>query len=165
MASEPATAFSGTDRVVLKSRAAAGNPEVRFAATFVSADPMVYFLGAPITHRARLLTKWGGYCKALFTELATQAPGELVQILEDRSIPASRRTFAAEILGRVNESDVVVGPLLELLDHPSRLIREGAVYGLSWHATPEVRTRLQALVTEDPSPAVRQAAQETLTTD
>jgi len=108
------------------------------------------------------LFKWGGYCEGLFEDLAKLAPRELADLVSGDVLKPTDLTFAAEILGSVNDRALVVRTLLPLLDHASALVREGAVYGLSGHMTPEVTTRLRQVVALDPSHGVSTAAREAL---
>ena len=72
-------------------------------------------------------------------------------------------TFAAEIAGDTLPSDAVKAPLVALLSHPNRVVREGAIYGLARHADdPAVREQLVAMSLDDESPGVRLAATETV---
>jgi hypothetical protein len=99
----------------------------------------------------------------MFRELAMTAPAELAALVRQGVVRDTRLTYAAEILGRdVNDATIVVRALLPLLKHPSPLVREGAILGLSYHLTDEVREALSRVVQQDPSPGVRTAAQDTL---
>ena len=109
-----------------------------------------------------LLAKWGTYCEALFRELADQAPAELALIVSRGLLNPAKLTYAAEILGSTAERSLVVSTLLPLLRHSSPVVREGVVYGLAPHLSPEVITRLRAVAEHDPSPAVRTTAREAL---
>jgi HEAT repeat protein len=71
-------------------------------------------------------------------------------------------THAAEIAGQHLPSATVVPVLLDLLNHPSPLVREGAVYGLVAHEEGDVSAALRALAEQDPSPGVRTAARDAL---
>ncbi|SRR6266568_2229249 len=109
-----------------------------------------------------LLFKWGSYCEGLFEDLAKLAPKELAYLVSGNVLRPTDLTFAAEILGSVDDRALVVRTLLPLLDHESALVREGAIYGLSAHMTPEVTTRLRQVAQLDPSPGVGTAAHEAL---
>ena len=71
-------------------------------------------------------------------------------------------TFAAEDLGRGEDHHMIRRALMPLLDHASAVVREGAIYGLTRHLTPEVCARLRDMAATDPSPGVRDAATEAL---
>ena len=51
---------------------------------------------------------------------------------------------------------------MPLLEHTNPLVREGAIYGLRDHSDNKVVERLKKMVREDPSPAIRQSASDTL---
>lgn len=70
----------------------------------------------------------------------------------------SELTFAAEAAGKILDA-----ALIRLLDHPSALVREGAVYGLAELVNDEVRAALENTRKNDASPGVREAAEEALT--
>jgi hypothetical protein len=75
----------------------------------------------------------------------------------------SSLTFAAEILGRHDADAVFSKVLIDLLRHPSAVVREGAVYGLGcYRPTLELRVTLELTSTTDTSPGVRAAAQDML---
>lgn len=102
------------------------------------------------------------YSENYFINLAATDPKALAKIVGEAAIKDTDLTFAAEHLGSA-ESSIAVLPLLKLLEHPSAIAREGAVIGLDGHfACPGVRDALEKLVAEDPSEAVREAAQEVL---
>jgi hypothetical protein len=105
---------------------------------------------------------WQRPCEALFRSLARSAPRRLLSIIGSGQLTPPDLTFAAEALGDVQDSNLVVPVLLQLLDHASSLVREGAVYGLSHHLNDESMKRLQVLADEDPSPGVRSAANDIL---
>ena len=117
-----------------------------------------------LTPRLALLqAQWGGLCQALFHELAATAPHELAQLGRHGEIREARLTYAAEILGSdVQDGAIVIPALLRALKHPSHIVREGAVLGLSYHVTDRVRVALERVAQEDPSPGVRAAATEAL---
>lgn len=97
-----------------------------------------------------------------FRILAVQSPIRLLWLIRHGNLRPSQLTFAAEIAGSVGDSAIVVPALLELLNHPSPLVREGAVYGLSKHLTEAVNARLRTVSELDPSPAVRSAARDAI---
>ena len=122
---------------------------------------------ATVTHRGiapLLLGLRQGYCQALFEELASRSPDELVDIVRESRAPSSRLTYAAEILGRDVPTEQSVATLAKILrDHPSPLVREGAILGLSHHLDREaVRDALRRAASQDPSPGVKRAASEAL---
>jgi len=105
-----------------------------------------------------------GYCQAVFEDLARSSPEELAEIIRENHAPDTRLTFAAEILGRDVDTPAVAAMLKEIiLTHPSPLVREGAVLGLSHHLQRiGVQTTLHRAAANDPSPGVRRAAAEAL---
>lgn len=105
------------------------------------------------------------YCEAYFRELVERNPDELISLIESGELEETDLTFAAEILGSAPDSDRVVPVLVGLLDHPSALVREGAVYGLGEHEshmTREVREKLGQLARNDPNAEIREIAGEAL---
>ncbi len=119
-----------------------------------------------VTHfgLAQILIEIQGYCQAVFEELAARSPNELCQIVRDSQAPITRLTYAAEILGRDVATRSAAAILTKTLqDHPSRLVREGAVLGLEHHLERHgVRENLLRAAHDDPSPGVRRAAAEAL---
>ena len=101
--------------------------------------------------------------RALLTvEDPQEAPEQLLALLTSDQLRVGVLTHCAEIAGRCIRDDRVVSPLLDLLRHTSSLVREGAIYGLEHHLCPKVLDALRAVVTEDPSLGVREAASEAL---
>jgi HEAT repeat protein len=77
------------------------------------------------------------------------------------SINPSRLSFAAEIAGRQLPSEKVIPSLLKLARHEEPVVREGALYGLSFHLDDEVvRTTVQTIASSDTSEAVRSVADD-----
>jgi hypothetical protein len=97
-----------------------------------------------------------------FRMLAEQSPMRLLWLIRYGNLRPAQLTFAAEIAGSIADSAIVVPALLELLNHSSPVVREGAVYGLEKHLTTEVRERLRLVSEKDPSPAVRSAARDAI---
>lgn len=101
-----------------------------------------------------------------FGKLADTDPRQLLELLGNGVLASTDLTFAAETAGRVQDADAAVNALLPLLAHPSPLVREGAVYGLSHHLSRQwVRMRVEYLAAHDLSPGVRAAAVEALDDD
>lgn len=68
----------------------------------------------------------------------------------------------ADLLGQ-SDNPGALDELLELLRHPSEIVREGAVFGLSRHTeTYRVEVALQNAAAHDPSDDVRSAAADAL---
>ncbi|MGV3623643.1 MAG: hypothetical protein ACO1OB_22680 [Archangium sp.] len=101
-----------------------------------------------------------------FERLAEHEPLRLFQLIAQRVLEPQHLTFAAEIAGRVPNAALVVEFLVPLLDHAHSVVREGAVYGLAPHLAQSMRAREALLFVQDndPSPGVRTAAREALTT-
>ncbi len=102
------------------------------------------------------------FAESDFRRLAKSSPRQLVWLIRHGNLRAPQLTFAAEIAGSIPDSAVVEPVLLDLLDHPSPLVREGAIYGLSRHLSKEVRRQLARVSETDPSPAVRSAARDAI---
>lgn len=101
-------------------------------------------------------------CERLFERLAVEDHDRLVGYLAPDLLPPHLLTFAAEHAGSMPAS-VAVRPLLALLDHESAVVREGAAMGLSCHAGDSSVRRALIIVSEsDPSPGVRERAQEAI---
>lgn len=100
-------------------------------------------------------------CEDLFHRLTTEDPARLVALLRTEMDPCDL-TFAAEIAGKGIVGHGVGDALTALLEHPERVVREGALYGLAHHPSPELIARVRRMATEDESPAVRSVARETL---
>jgi HEAT repeat protein len=98
-----------------------------------------------------------------FQRLAREHPGRLARWIRSSTLQPAALTFAAEALGESEDSRMVVHCLLPLLEHPSSVVREGAIYGLANHLEhPGVRKRLQDIASGDSREGVRQAALEAL---
>jgi HEAT repeat protein len=101
--------------------------------------------------------------EAAFAHLAKNNPQRLLSLLDDQDLTISLRTFAAEAAGGIELSAAAVPSLLPLLEHPSAVVREGAVYGLANHLDyAGVREQLGLVASGDVSPGVRRAALDTL---
>ena len=111
-----------------------------------------------------ILPTWGAYCEDLFRELARRAPNELAELIRGGKLKPPRLTYAAEIFGAAAPDGAFARRVLEpLLEDPSPIVREGAVYGIAHHLRlPEVRAALARVATSDNSRAVRTAAREAL---
>lgn len=104
-------------------------------------------------------------CEDGFNELAENAPLRLMELLQTelRERP-ELLTFAAESMGRVASTSLVLRALLPLLHAEQAIVREGAVYGLMPHLgrSFEARDALRTLAEHDLSPGVRSAAKDAL---
>lgn len=100
---------------------------------------------------------WSKPCVAMFEFLIESDPARLIRLIDSGTLEPADLTFAAEIAGRA-PGETSVESLLRLLVHPSPVVREGAVYGLSRQRSRRVEDRLRELTVTDPSPGVREAA-------
>jgi hypothetical protein len=83
-----------------------------------------------------------------FVSLASMAPEVL--------------TFVAEEMGATRTAEEIVPALLQLLHHQDAAVREGVVYGLSYHLSEDVRSALRAVSENDENLDVRQAARSAI---
>jgi hypothetical protein len=101
-------------------------------------------------------------CEAMFEYLAHEFPEELLDLVRSSVLPPPALTFAAEIAGKTLDGRAVRAALVPLLHHENALVREGAIYGLRAHTDDKVVEKLRRLASDDVSPGVRQAANDTL---
>jgi hypothetical protein len=73
------------------------------------------------------------YIESQFHRLAAENLTQLICLINEGTLPPVQLTFAAEALALATDSTLTVPCLLELLSHPSSIVREGAVYGLEGH--------------------------------
>ena len=100
-----------------------------------------------------------------FQFLARRLPSEFVAWINSEVLKPSTLTFAAEALCFAT-SEIAVPCLLNLLQHKSSSVREGAVYGLEGHLDyPRVREVLNEVAQTDSNPGVQMAATEALEVD
>lgn len=99
-----------------------------------------------------------------FKTLATREPGRLAALVAKGPLADHDLTYAAEALGLIADTNLVVTILEPLTRHASPVVREGVIYGLSRHVTASAvaRAALERLAAHDPSPGVRAAAAEAL---
>lgn len=109
-------------------------------------------------------------CEAKLLQLAQERPGVLIGLIETNALSPSDLTFAAEIVGSIEDSPAVVPLLIRLLRHESPVVREGALYGLVHHAArvPSLRQSIRRAIESlarggETSPGVRAASREALT--
>jgi hypothetical protein len=101
-------------------------------------------------------------------QLASERPQSLIGLIERSALGPADLTFAAEIMGSLEDWPTVLPMLKHLLRHESPVVREGAVYGLVRHADrvpslrAAVRTAIESLLRAEMSPGVRAAASEAL---
>jgi hypothetical protein len=89
-----------------------------------------------------------------FEYLAENQPDQLRELLVNGTLEAYDLTFAAEIAGKTSMADMFEEPLIDLLNHPEAVVREGAIYGLLYINTDKVFESIKQL-NNDPSPAIR----------
>lgn len=109
-----------------------------------------------------MMERWNRPCEGAFDLLSERFPYDLAKLIENDRLEPSDLTFAAEALGRSSISDLVRRTLVPLLGHDSAVVREGAIYGLQRHINSEIRSTLEEISHIDDSPAVRTAAENTL---
>jgi len=91
---------------------------------------------------------------------AAEDPDRLIAALQSGDLDPPVLTFGAEAAGAL-PTERIAPVLLRLLEHPSPLVREGAVYGITSHtAFDGVAKKLRQMAATDPSPGVRMAARE-----
>jgi len=74
-----------------------------------------------------------------------------------------RLTYVLELAGNRLAGDTIVPVLIRALDHPSAVVREGAIAGLTKHASREdVRAAVRALLARETSKVLREVATEFL---
>jgi HEAT repeat protein len=112
--------------------------------------------------RVAVDARWSEVSEAMFEFLAANYPSDLLKLISGNVLSPPAMTFAAEIAGRISLGQTVRTALLPLLDHSSPLVREGAIYGLRQHADATVVAKLRTIAMNDPSPAIRKAASDTL---
>jgi len=72
-------------------------------------------------------------------------------------------TYVAEVIGRREDNPKVIDVLIKLTKHKSALVREGAVYGLSYHPdNGNVVTALKEMLKVETSQGVKEAIEEVL---
>jgi HEAT repeat protein len=106
--------------------------------------------------------QWPNVCEEMFEVLAERFPEDLLSLISNDTLASSALTFAAEAAGRIPDGAAVRATLMPLLGHASAIVREGAIYGLRGHFNEAVSVKLSELAQRDPSPAIRQAASDTL---
>lgn len=109
-----------------------------------------------------VLARWNRPCERAFEVLAARFPHELAKLIELGRLEPPDLTFAAEAMGRSELSWLVRHALTPLLVHASAVVREGAIYGLQKHVDDSTRAALSILSHDDPSSAVRMAAEDAL---
>lgn len=94
--------------------------------------------------------------------LSINKPDELIGLIESNQLNIATLSFAVEYLGDVCSVETAEKVLLPLLKHPSGIVREGVLYGLSKHITATIKSAIEILVKSDKSPAIRSIAKDIL---
>lgn len=90
-------------------------------------------------------------------------PGKVAKWLENNRIDPAVLTFLAEKVGQMSNHRKIIQGLMSASHHESVLVREGAIYGLSHHVNkPTVMNRISAMASNDPSPTIRECADEAI---
>ena len=100
-----------------------------------------------------------------FERLAKCDQSELARLIKfDLADQPNQLTFSAEAVGLVADSALAVSILLPLLSHATPVVREGAVYGICPHlkSSTEALAVLREMASNDPSPGVRESAQDAM---
>lgn len=100
--------------------------------------------------------------KADMRRLSISAPHLLVAHMKSRTMRPAQLAFAAEVLGAASDAVAAEQAIRPLLEHPSPLVREGAVYGLAQVGSGTSKELLRQVARQDSSPGVREAATEAL---
>ncbi len=73
------------------------------------------------------------YCENYFKELSANDPQRLIDIIKLKDMPPHLLTYAAEYIGWISDpkyqSEIIL-TLSDLLNHESKVVREGAMIGL-----------------------------------
>lgn len=106
---------------------------------------------------------WNHPCEEQFVWLAYHDPKSLVRLISSNTLEPFLLTFAAEHAGKMQDTRLLFQTLEVLLNHPSAIVREGAIIGLaSCYHESKVRNLLSLLASHDPSPAIRTMTNEIL---
>lgn len=106
--------------------------------------------------------RWHEPCEAAFEFILGDNPRQLAQLIVAKNLRPGDLTFAAEILGRSADSQLVRSVLVPLLQHAEAVVREGAIYGLTRHLDDPTKSELRRIAESDRSAAVRMAAEDAL---
>lgn len=105
-------------------------------------------------------------CEAAFERMAREDPQRLLAWVASGELRPGFLTYAAEHAGLVDDSAAVRAVLVPLLDHPSPLVREGALLGLSRsfgkdgdHLDEATLVKLHEMAMADTSTGVRRTVQ------
>jgi hypothetical protein len=108
------------------------------------------------------------YSEIQIKDLAQNNPKELIRILTSPNVDTHMLTFGAELLGaEVSDETLVLPALRRLLKHINAVVREGAMAGVSSFyldrkPPQDVLDKLKIMTKADPSPTIREYAQNLL---
>lgn len=114
-----------------------------------------------MTYPDEVRRRWPEPCENAFRYMRDHYPSELLDLIQNGGLEDHDLTFAAERAGQISSMpDKVKATLLPLLKHPSAVVREGALYGISSFVRQdkEVWDAVFELITRDESEAVRTVA-------
>ena len=100
--------------------------------------------------------------ESLLVKMAETTPGDLAALVLSGSLSTVELSLAAEAAGVIADPATARAILDPLLSHPSPLVREGAIYGLSAIRSGDVSAEIQAIATNDTHSGVRRAAKAIL---
>lgn len=95
-------------------------------------------------------------------DLLVNNPAAIADVLRNPATDSVRLTYLAEVAGGALAAELVVPALMDLLKHPSPIVRECALYGLWHHANAEMLVTLAPLAKDDPSECIRGIVQDML---
>lgn len=108
-------------------------------------------------------SQWGKPCKNMFRFLADEDPEMLSKIIVFGKLRETLLTFALEELGRSRKSNGNLNILVAFLKHSDSLVREGAVYGLTYYThSDSAKLVLKQRIAIETSPNVRESIEEAL---
>lgn len=100
-------------------------------------------------------------CQARFEELASANSWLLVSWIRSGKLSDAQLTYAAEALGQAQD-ELAESQLMLLLEHPNKLVREGAIYGAAKRGSERLISAIRAVSTADKSSLIREIASEAL---
>ncbi len=107
-----------------------------------------------------LRQRWPSPCEAMFEHLAGANPNALAKLVSSDALHHTDLTFAAEALGQIQDAQFARSLLMQLLDHPKPVVREGALQGLRHVLDAESMQRIKGVSKDDPNATIRRIALE-----
>lgn len=98
------------------------------------------------------------YSDSYFEYLADHDKQELNNLLLNNQLMPEDLTFAAEIAGKTGDF-IFENALIQLLNHPEAVVREGAIYGLIALDEEKSKEHFKCLI-NDPSAVIRKIINE-----